>query len=580
MATNSELARIFGEMAAVLELIGADRFRVMAHARVARTMKDIAVDVATLADDPKKLTAIEGIGAASAKKIIEYVETGAVAEHAKLLEEIPAGLLEVLKVPGLGPKTVKLLWEQADVTDIPSLEAAIESGSLAELPRMGAKTIENIRSSIRFVERAGKRVRLGQALPMAEAIVAHLRSVPGVSRVEPAGSLRRGRETIGDIDVLAAAKRPDEICAAFLAIDGVEQVLAGGPKKASVRLESGVQVDLRIVDEDAFGAALMYFTGSKDHNVRVRELAVRRGLRLNEYGLFPDDGAEAPPQDRGVAQGAAGTEEEIYAALDLAWIPPELREDRGELAGPPPALIEHADVRADLHAHTLASDGKMSIDELAAAAKARGYHTVAVTDHSQASAQANGLSPDRLREHVDAVREADARTKGITILAGSEVDIFADGHLDYEDDVLALLDIVIAAPHSALAQDEKKSTKRLLAAIAHPLVDVVGHPTGRLVNRRSGLSPDIERIVAAAAEHDTALEINANNARLDLRDTHVRAAVEAGALLAINTDAHAPAQFDEMRYGVLTARRGGLTPKQCINTWTKAKLRKWLQAKR
>ncbi|MHC5023965.1 MAG: DNA polymerase/3'-5' exonuclease PolX, partial [Planctomycetota bacterium] len=480
----------------------------------------------------------------------------------------------------LGPKTVKLLWEKAGVTDVPSLVKAMDAGELEKLPRMGAKTIQNIRESLEFVAKAGDRSRLGQALPVAEAIVASLEKIKGTKQVAYAGSLRRGRETIGDIDILASSTQPKVLSKSFREMQGVTKVLAAGETKSSVRLEAGIQVDLRVVDDATFGAALLYFTGSKQHNVVLRERAIKMGFRLNEYGLFPDDDEPEPPQQRGVKPVARKTEAQIYQKLDLPLIPPELREDRGEIGATLPTLLELDDIKAELHAHTIASDGKMTIEELAQAAKARGFHTVAVTDHSKSSIQANGLDERHLRAHIEAIREADATVKGITILAGSEVDILGDGHLDYDDDLLAELDIVVASPHVALRQDPKKATKRLLKAIAHPLVHILGHPTGRLINTREGLHPDIEALVAAAIEHDTALEINASFMRLDLRDVHVKAAADAGALIAINTDAHAPEHLEFLRYGVLTARRGWLTKASCVNAWTKPKLAKWLQAKR
>ena len=582
MSTNAELSHIFNEMSKVLQLIGANPFRVNAHANVARILKDMIVDVAELADDPAKLTAIDGIGAGSAKKIVEFVQTGKVKEYEELLDSIPRGLLEVMAIPGLGPKTVKLMWEKAGITSLATLKKKLNSGQLEKLPRMGAKTVANIKESLAFAATASQRTRLGEAMILAEAIVEFLTKVKGENRVEYAGSLRRGLDTIGDIDILATTTEPEAMSTAFREMPGVQKVLAAGETKSSIRLESGVQVDLRVIEDTSFGAALMYFTGSKQHNVVLRERAIKKGLRLNEYGLFPDDGEhDEPPQKRGVKPVAAKTEQAIYTALDLPWFPPEVREDRGELdVKTTPKLIELDDIKAELHAHTIASDGKMTIDELAHEAKARGFHTVAVTDHSRSSIQANGLSPKRLREHIDAVREANERIKGITILAGSEVDIHADGRLDYDDTLLAELDVVIASPHSALRQDAKAATRRLVTAISHPLVHVLGHPTGRLINKREGLHPDINALIQAALEHDTALEINANYQRLDLRDVHVKAAVDAGALIAINTDAHTPDHFDFLRYGILTARRGWLTPKQCINAWTKQKLHAWLGAKR
>ncbi len=580
VAANQELAALFDEMAAVLELTGANPFRITSYARAARVLRDLTTDVADIGD-AATLKAIEGIGEGTAGKIVEYLGTGRVKAHDDLLKTIPRGLLEVMEIPGLGPKTVKMLWAQGGVTDLESLKQKIATGELETLPRMGAKTIANIRESIAFAARAGDRMRLGEALPLAEGIVEQLRGVDGVQQVEYAGSLRRGRETIGDIDVIAATSRPEALREAFTTLPGVTKVLAAGSTKCSVRLQPGIQVDLRVIDEGCFGAALLYFTGSKPHNVILRERAIARGMRLNEYGLFPAKGDDdTPPQQRGVAPVAAATEQAVYVRLDLPWIPPELREDRGELDAALPELIEVGDIRSDLHCHTVASDGRMTIDQLAEAAKTRGYHTVAVTDHSQSSAQAGGLSPDRLREHLEAVREADGRIAGISVLAGSEVDVHADGSLDYDDDLLAQLDVIVVSPHASLRQEPKVATKRLLAAIRHPLVHVLGHPTGRMINRREGLHPDITALVEAAAEHDTALELNANPMRLDLRDVQVRAAVKAGALIAVNTDAHRPEHFDYLRYGVMTARRGWLTAPRCINTWGKSKLARWLKAKR
>jgi len=567
MAANAQLAQIFQEMAAVLELIGASPFRVNAYTRAARVMNDLTVDVALDADH-KSLLAIDGIGDGTAKKIIQFLDTGAVKEHQELLEEIPHGLLDVLEIPGLGPKSVRVLWKQGGITDVASLTRSLDSGKLEKLPRMGAKTISNIRDSIAFVASSKGRARLGEALPLAERIVEFLEAVDGTTRIQYAGSLRRGCETIGDIDILASTTRPGVLHRAFQGMPGVIKVLVAGETKSSIRLDPGIQVDLRVVEPASFGAALVYFTGSKEHNVALRERAIRMKLRLNEYGLTGDEPV------------AAATEAEVYAALGLPYIPPELREFRGELdLTETPPLIELGDIRVELHAHTIASDGRQTIEELARCAIARGFHTIAVTDHSPSSGQANGLSPDRLLEHIDAIKAVDSEIPQISILAGAEVDILADGHLDYDDEHLARLDVVIASPHSALRQDPDTATKRLLAAIRHPLVHVLGHPTGRIINRRQGLQPDLARLIEAAVQHGTALEINANSKRLDLRDTHVRAAVEAGALIAVNTDAHRSENFDELRYGIMTARRGWLRPEQCVNTWSSRKLHEWLKSK-
>ena len=581
MSSNRDLAARFHEASAILEITGANAFRVNALARVARVLEDLPTEVAPLAGDLKALQAIDGIGKSSAEKITEFVEDGTIGEFDELRDSIPAGLIDVLAVPGLGPKTVKVLWEKGDVTDVASLKKKIDSGELEKLPRMGAKTLANIKDAIEFSERSAGRMRLGEALPLAEALVARLSNAKGVTRIAYAGSLRRGRETIGDIDLLVAAKDASDPTEALKSMPGVEKVLLSGDTKTSVRLKKGVQVDLRIVPEDQFGAALLYFTGSKEHNVMLRELAIAKNMRLNEYGLFPDDGEAESPHTRGIKAVASESEKEIYAALDVPMLPPELREDRNPVDWVDPGdLVSVASVKAELHAHTTASDGVMSLDELISQARKRDFHTLAVTDHSKSSAQANGLSVERLLEHIEAIHAANEEYDDITVLAGSEVDILADGTLDYDDDILAQLDWVIASPHSSLRQDPKKATARILKAIEHPFVHVIGHPTGRLINEREGLSPDMAELVAAAKEHDTALELNANPWRLDLRDKHVRLASEAGVLVTVDTDAHHPGDFELLKYGVLTARRGGLTQKLCPNCWTAKKLHKWIHSKR
>jgi DNA polymerase (family 10) len=580
MSMNEDIAKIFEELATLLELTGANGFRVNAHSKVARVVEGLTSDLGELArtdDAIKSLEAIDGIGKSSAQKIVEFAAQGTVTELEKLRASVPDGLREVMKVPGLGPKTVRRLWQEAEIESIQDLEAAIDDGRLEALPRMGRKTIDNIRESIDFMKTAGDRRRLGTAMPIAERLVAAMQAIPGVRKVAYAGSLRRGQETIGDLDLLVTTTDPKAANEAFRTQSGVTKILVAGETKSSVRLEDGIQVDLRVVPEEVWGAALMYFTGSKDHNVALRERAIGRGLRLNEYGLFPDDGEDGPPQQRGVTAIASATETEIYEALDLPWIPPELRVDRDEFdLEVPDDLITVDAIHAELHSHTTASDGRLTIDELAVAARTAGRTILAITDHSRSSAQANGLDEARLRRHVEAIREADARIEGIRLLAGSEVDIHADGSLDYDDDVLALLDVVVASPHASLRQDPAAATARLCAAARHPLVSIIGHPTGRLIGTRKGLEPDIEKVIAAAIEGGTALEINANPYRLDLRDIHVRAAVDAGCLIAINTDAHRAEHLAFIRYGVMTGRRGRLRNPGCVNTWPDQRLLDWL----
>jgi DNA polymerase (family X) len=617
MSMNEPIAAMLEEIATLQDLLGADSFRSNSNRRAARSVEQLATDVAALAKDRAALLKVEGIGPKIADKIIEACTTGTMRELAELRASVPAGLLDVLRVPGLGPKTVRMMWTDAKVTSLTDLKRIIDDGSILNLPRMGEKSVERIKASLAFLTSAGnanERLNIGRALPMAERITNRLKDLTGVRDVRFAGSLRRGKETVGDLDILvslatnAAPDAAKAVSEAFRTMPEVRHVLTAGDTKSSVRFrilsaasryESDadlppagdgptIQADLRIVPEASFGAALMYFTGSKEHNVAMRERALKRGMTLNEYGLFPEDNEPTPPHHRGVPAIAGATEADVFKALGLAFIPPEIREDAGEFEASPlsgthshsvPRLIELDDIKAELHAHTTASDGSMEIEELAARAKERGFHTIAVTDHSRSSPLAGGLQVDRLLTHIEAIRRADEKVKGITILAGSEVDILSDGSLDYEDEILKQLDVVVASPHAALTQDPETATKRLLEAIKNPYVHVLGHPTGRLIQRRPGLAPDLAKLIAAAKQHNVALEINANWLRLDLRDTHVHAAINAGCLIAIDCDVHQPDDFDNLRYGVLTARRGWVTPEQCPNAWTASTLHGWLKSK-
>jgi len=606
MSVQSQLVVTLEEIGQMMELLGEDSYRVSAHARAARVIGDLTDDIEELAKDRAKVLAIEGIGPKLADKIIEFCETGRIPEHAELLARVPAGLLPLLSVSGLGPKTLRMLWQQGGVTDRASLEAIIASGAILTLPRMGAKSVEKIKQSLAFAAAGGQqRLSIGLVLPVAEAWVSAIEKVPGVKSVAFAGSLRRGKDSIGDIDILATSAEPELLADAFCAMPGVTNVLAKGATKCSVRIavpgmigrwkskdeaeppEAGFQIDLRVIPKESWGAALLYFTGSKEHNVALRERALSRGMTLNEYGLYKLDAKStvAKAKERDHEKGelvASRTEADVYRVLELPFIPPEIRENHGELVlKETPRLVEVADVQAELHAHTTASDGRLSIRELAERAKGLGFHTIAVTDHSKSSyGVANGLSPERLREHIKGVRRVNEEIEGITVLAGSEVDILADGSLDYSDELLAELDVVVASPHVSLAQDSETATARLLRAIRHPLVHIIGHPTGRLINRRRGLEPDIRELAAAAKEHDVALEINTHWMRLDLRDLHVRVAMDAGCVVVINNDVHESGDFEHLRLGVLTARRGGVTPERCVNTWTAKKLHGWLKAKR
>lgn len=590
--TNKEIAETFEYMAKLMTLTGVDRFRVAATDRAARSIEQTHTPVASLIDRRDSLVSIEGIGAKTADKIIELVTTGKIEELDGLKSQIPEGVVALMDIPGLGPKTVGAMWKDLKIESVGDLKKSIESGSIMNLPRMGKKTADNIKEAIEHMQSAGQRLPIGLAMPIAERVIAVLGEVVGVEQVTHAGSLRRGSETIGDIDILVATNTPEPVHKAFTSMGGVVKVLASGDTKSSVRLDgehnsylnqsTQMQVDLRTLAPEHWGAALMYFTGSKNHNIRLREIAQKRGQKLNDYGLYQDDGDDAPPQHRGVKPVASRTEEAVFKALGLPWIPPELREDIGETRWTQvPDLIELDDIKTELHAHTTWSDGAMSTQELVALYLDRGFHTIAVTDHSRSQVQANGLSKERLVAQRDDIENARTHFgKKITILHGSEVDILAKGELDYPDEVLHELDIVVASPHAALTQKPDVATKRLIKAIEHPLVHIIGHPTGRLVGKRKGIEPAMHEIIAAAVENNVALEINAHWRRLDLRDAHVRMAVEAGALIAIDCDTHIAKHANNLRYGVLTARRGGLPTENCINTWPPKKLHEWLKSKR
>lgn len=576
--TNQTIAALFSQMADVLEILDGDRFRINAFRKITRVLEELGEDVRAIGADVGKLSKLEGVGKSSAERIAEFLTTGKMKDHAELLAKIPPGLLELREIPGLGPKTIALFWKDAGITNKQELAAKLATDELSSLPGMGVKKLENLRKSITFTQAAGGRVRIGQAMPVANWFVNHLKSFKGVKQCNYAGSLRRGKETIGDIDILVAADAKDAkaISEFFIKLDVVSEVLAHGETKSSVRTTDNMQVDLRVIEPQSYGAALMYFTGSKEHNILMRERAIKQHARLNEYGLYKDDGQTLI---------AATTEEEVYKSLGLQWIPPTLREDRGEIAlaemNKVPMLIQLSDIKAELHAHTTASDGMWSIRGLAEAAAEHGLEVVTVTDHSKSQFQANGLDERRMEKHLIEIRKvADEMKKTITILAGTEVDILADGKLDYPNSLLCQLDVVVASPHAALSQDPEKATTRLLKAIENPCVTILGHPTGRLVGRREGLSPDMKQLITAAKQRGIALEINANSYRLDLRDTHARMAIEAGVKLAINTDAHGPADLNELQYGILTAQRAGATKEDVINCMPKAALLKWLTSTR
>ncbi|MBC8109212.1 MAG: DNA polymerase/3'-5' exonuclease PolX [Anaerolineae bacterium] len=596
MSLNHELSDLFHSLSALMELKGENVFKVIAFQKVGRILRDLNIDLKRCIEEGK-LCDIEGIGKGSQQIIEEYVETGKSTVFEEIALTVPAGLVPLMQIEGLGPKTINLLWKERGITSLDLLEKSLESGEIKTLKGMGEKKLASIRKGIDDYKArvagggATRRTGIAEAENQAIPLLQSLRALPQIKRAEIAGSLRRRRETIGDVDLIAAVKDMSDgqaVADAFTKASGVIQVMVCGPSKCSVKVANGMQVDLRIVPEANFGAALMYFTGSKDHNVKIRGLAQKKGMTLNEWGLYKLDEYEKaereiakPPAAKAVA---SETEDAIYKKLGLAFVEPEMREDLGEVdlakSDKLPVLITRADIRGDLHTHTTASDGTASIIEMAEAAKALGYEYLGVTDHSKAMAMARGLQPDRLIKHVEEIRRISDSLKGITLLAGSEVDILADGRMDYDDDILKELDIVVASPHLSLKQDTKKATDRLLRAIDNRYVSFIGHPTGRLINARDGLPLEMNKIFERAAKSGTALEINSGYPRLDLNDTNARHAIEAGCMLTINTDAHAILGFEEMIWGIGVARRAWATKKHVINCMKFAELRAFLRKKR
>ena len=589
MSLNADLVELFETAALVLEIKGENVFKTQAFQKVARLLEDSTEDVRARAA-AGTLEDVKGIGESSRKIIEEFVATGRSTDYDELLASIPPGLIELRAINGLGPKTISLFWKERGITGLDDLARAVDDGSLAGLKGIGAKKIEAIKQGIALRHEAAERRGFPEALKVAEPLRDAVAAMPSVGRVEIAGSLRRRRETVGDVDLLCVIDGDDTkpVVAAFAELPGVERVLASGETKASILTAGGLQVDLRVVPASCFGAALVYFTGSREHNKRLRSIALERGQTLNEWGLYDAAAFEASDRKPGHApplKSLVGPDEiDVYRKLGLAFVPPELREDRGEIeqaqGGTLPNLIEQHDLRGDLHTHTTASDGVNSIVEMAEAAKAAGHEYLGIADHSKSQTVANGLDAKRLLQHAAAVRAANDQVKGIELLAGSECDILADGTLDYEDAVLAELDFVVASPHAALKQEEEKATDRLLRAIDNRHVTVVGHPTGRLINRRRGLPLDMGKIVKAAAASGTALEINAAYPRLDLNDLHARQALAAGVTLSINTDAHSTQGLGQSEYGVAVARRAGAEKKDVLNCRTANAVRKFVAAKR
>jgi len=563
---NPEIARVLEEVADILEIQNANQFRVRAYRNAVRTVETQTTPLRRWVEERRQLTDLPGIGKEMAGHIREMVETGTLGFRDELLAEVPRSLIDLMRVPAVGPKKAKKLWDELKIGSVDELEAAAREGRIAAVAGFGAKTQEKILAGIGEWRQHSSRMLLIDAERFVEPLLAYLREAPETERLEVAGSYRRRRETVGDIDLLATATRPGPVMEHFVRYAQVDKVLLSGDTKSTVTLGSGLQVDLRVVPPECYGAALLYFTGSKEHNVKLRRRAVERGLRISEYGVFKVvEGAD------GEGERIAGREEaDVYASVGLAFIPPELREDHGEIeaaaAGPLPELIRVEDLRGDLHMHSTWSDGRNSIEEMVAACAARGYEYMVISDHSKTLAMTNGLDAYRLGKQWEEIEEVRARHPEIRVLRSMEVDILADGSLDLEDEMLAGLDLVLVSLHSRFDLPAEQQTARVLRALEHPEVNIFCHPTARIINRRRPVEMDMDAILHRAAELGVAVELNSSPHRLDLKDTHLKLARELGCKIVIDTDSHRTSELDLMRCGVEQARRAGLRPADVLNT--------------
>ncbi len=569
---NKQVAEIFREIAEILEIQEENPFRIRAYLKAAQSVESLSRDIAEISAK-EELEKIPGIGKDLAEKIKEIVRTSRLKFYERLRDDIPKGLTMLMSVPGLGPKTAKLLYDKLKIKNIKQLEKAALAHKISTLPGIKEKTEENILRGITLTKQAKERMILSEAISTAEEFVQALRKLKQLKKIEPAGSLRRRKETVRDIDILISSSQPEKIMDVFTKLPQVKQVQAKGPTKSSVLTREGTQVDIRIVRPRSFGAALLYFTGSKQHNIKLRQLALRKGLKINEYGLF-----------RKNSWLAGRTEGEIYNKLKLPFISPELREDSGEIeAGLKqklPKILDFKDIKGDLHLHSKWSDGRYSIEDIARTARKRGYDYIAICDHSQSIRIAGGLSSERLNKQIDLIHRLNKKLKGIRILAGSEVDIKSDGSLDYPDKLLAQLDIVVAAIHTGFKQSREQLTRRIIGAMENKYVSIIAHPSGRLIGQREPYDIDIEKILKKARQTHTCIEINAFPERLDLTDINCRRAKQLGVKMAISTDAHLLEHLDFMQLGVAVARRGWLEKKDVANTLPLEKLLKLLKQKR
>ena len=570
--TNEQIAELFENMGSLLEMKGDTVFKIRAYQRAARTIEQLSSPLATAVENGEDLTKIPGVGKAISEKIAEYISTGQVSAYERLVEELPSGVLDLKEIPGVGPKMAMAISQQLGISTVDGVAEAAADGRLATLPRMGRRAAEGILRHINAFKEMGGRTPIGEALPVAEEVMNALREqCPEIDQLFPVGSLRRWEETIGDIDLIGASPNPESVGDALVALPMVKDVLVHGPKKTSVVVESGIQIDLRIAEPEAFGAMLQYFTGSQQHNIRLRDFANRQGLSLNEYGITNTETGQVEE---------FADEATFYARLGLPWMPPELRTGLYEvdsgLEGTLPGLVVATDLKGDLHLHSEWSDGNDPIELMVEAAAAQGYEYMALTDHSQGLGVANGLTVDRLESQISLLREMQEKYD-ITILCGSECDIRASGEMDFPDEMLAQLDVVVASVHSAMGQDQATMTARMIKAIEHPSVTIIGHLTTRLLGQREPVEFDLEAVLQAARDNGTALEINASPERLDLRDTHAYRAREMGIPLVINTDSHHHTHLDKRRFGVAVARRAWCRPEDILNTMSREEFLKFIR---
>ncbi len=561
---NFDYAKILYEIAEFLELKQDNPFKIRAYRKASQNIESLSENLEDIykANGIKGLEAISGIGTHIALKIEEQIKTGKIKAHEQLLKEFPKDFLEVANVPGMGPKTALLVYKKLKIDSVAKLEKAAKAGQLRDIEGMGAKKEKNILRGIELKKKMHGRFLIDKATAHAELIVEELSKLKEVKKILPCGSLRRGQETIGDIDILVVSSKPEKIMDAFTKLDLVKNILAKGETKSSVIMQNNMQADLRVVEEKSFGAAAHYFTGSKGHNIHLRQLALKKGLKVSEYGIF-----------KGNKQIGGRTEEEMFKEFGLQYIPPELREMRGEFEQKIPKLVELNDIKGDLHLHTTASDGENSIKEMALAAKEKGYEYILITDHTKSTTIAHGLTEKQMWQHLKDIRKVNKEIKGIEILAGAEVDILPNGELDYSDKLLKELDLVIIAVHSNFKMPKDKMTRRLTYALRKPYVSILAHPSGRLIGQREAYQVDTEEVLRVAKENNVAMEINAHPQRLDLTDIYCKKAKELGVKLVISTDAHSIEDLELMKYGVITARRGWLEKKDVLNTMSLSKLK-------